>query len=309
MKNFLLSAAAVIALASPSYAQDVTSTSGSNADANSGSVSGAAANGNQQGQTQSNVGGNNAGIGNSRSASDSNATSASESHSGSISDQHQGQSNDSRTTTSTAQTQGQQATNQQGVSVSNTFNSTQLKRTYVGTNTAVPLAASSSFSSDYCGGTVSGGASVAPIGVSIGASAPKFDDSCKYLRVAEKAGMMGANWHNMGQEEMAYKLQAYGTWAVCMAGPRAKRQAENAAMQACLALGLMGTGAVPATPPQYVPPAPPSPAPQSYVTPMETQKPNTTQGTDDYMKPKTPRGAADPSVTPDARPVATTAGM
>ena len=325
MKNLLLSAAAAIAFASPVLAQDLTNTgtSTSNAGAQSGSVSGASSNGNQQQQSNSNVGGNNAGIGSSTSTSGSDATANSSTRSdaasfGNRSDQSQGQSannsqsqgQDARNTQSQGQTStvstGQSASNMQGVSVSNTFNSTPLKRQYIGTNTAVPLAASSSFSSDYCGGTVSGGASVAPIGVSIGASAPKFDDSCKYLRVAEKAGMMGANWHNMQQEEMAIKMQSLGTWATCMAGPRAKNASENATMQACIALGLMGTGGVAGTPPApYVAPAP-APEPQRYITPMETQKPNDTHGTDDYLKPKTPRGATDPLITPGATaPVAT----
>lgn len=305
MKTALTFAVALMASTSLATAQDNTSNSASGANANSGSVSGSQSNGNQQSQSQSNVGGNNAGIGTSRSDSNSDANSASSSFSGAKSDQAQSLDNRSTTSTNQSQTQGQTASNMQGTSVSNTFNSTPLKRQYIGTNTAVPLAASSSFSSDYCGGTISGGASVAPIGVSLGASGVKYDDSCRYLRIADKAGIVAANWHNMGQEEMAYKVETFGTWAMCMAGPRAKNASENAAMQACLALGLMGTGSVPSTPPTYTPPPAPQP-PQQYVSPMETQKPNDTQGTDDYLKPKTPRGSIDPLNTPvPAQPVAT----
>lgn len=285
MKYTFFLAAAALAVASPTIAQELNSNSGSNADANSGSVSGAAANGNQQGQSQANIGGNNAGIGNSRSASESNSDSSSASFSGAKSDQSQ--SSDNRINTATSQTQGQSASNMQGTVVSNTFNSTPLKRQYIGTNTAVPLAASSSFSSDYCGGTVSGGASVAPIGVSLGASGVKYDDSCRYLRIADKAGIVAANWHNMGQEEMAYKVETFGTWAMCMAGPRAKNASENAAMQACLALGLMGTGSVPSTPPQA------SVAPEQAVTPQEAVRAAQPQPDYSNLPPKTPRGEAD----------------
>jgi hypothetical protein len=206
------------------------------------------------------------------------------------------QGQDAHNSVSTASTQGQNATNSQGTTVSNTFNSTQLKRTYVGTNTAVPLAASSSFSSDYCGGTVSGGASVAPIGVSIGASAPKMDKSCQYLRMAEKAGIVSANWHNLGEENMAIAENTLATWAVCMAAPReGKHSNDNIAAQACMALGLMGSaGSPPSPPPAYVPPAPVTP-PEAY----RAQPPASDYSTQP-MPPKEPRG----EVTTHAPPVA-----
>lgn len=275
--------ALMLTAAMPAIAQDVTSTSGSGAEANAGSISGSEANGNQQGQSQNNIGGNNAGIGTSRSASESESNSAS--FSGSVSDQSQGQSLDNRVNTSTAQTQGQTASNQQGVATNITFNSTNHKRSYVGTNTPVMLAASSSFSSDYCGGTVSGGASVAPIGVSIGGAGTKFDNSCRYLRLAEKAGMTAANYYNMQQPEMAMKAMSMMTWSMCMAGPHQDKMDENLAMQACVALGLLGSGSSPATPPQaYV-------APQE-VTPMHTQKDNLDPNQYENLPPKTPRGEA-----------------
>ncbi len=282
MHRIVIASALALVLAAPAYAQDLNSNSNSGAAANSGSVSGAQSNGNQQGQTQS---ANNAGIGSSTSSSNSGAASESASFSGARSDQDQAQSLDSRLSNSTSQTQGQTASNMQGVSVSNTFISTPLKRTYVGTNNAVPLVASSSFSSDYCGGTVSGGASVAPIGVSIGASAPKYDDSCRYLRMAEKAGMMGANYANLHQEEAALKSMSLMSWAICMSGPHhAKDSNESAAAQACLALGLLGSAASPPTPPAvYVPPPP--------VTPPEAVR-AAPPPVEDYsnLPPKQPRG-------------------
>lgn len=286
MNKFLLSLVASTALTTAAFAQESSSVSGSGAEANSGSIAGSESNGNVQGQQQQNIGGNNAGIGNSTSRSDSNsdANSASNSFSGAASDQTQaqGQSLDNRSSTATTQTQGQSATqgNQQGVSTNITFNSTNRKHSYVGTNTPVYLAASSSFSSDYCGGTVSGGASVAPIGVSIGGAGTKFDNSCRYLRLAEKAGMLGANYYNMQQPEMAMKAMSMMSWAVCMAGPQQDRKdqhGDNYTMEACLALGLLGQGNVPSAPPEVTPPevirsAPP--APEQYES----------------LPPKTPRG-------------------
>lgn len=300
-RNSLLSAsglaALLVALAAPALAQDVNSNSNSGANANSGSVSGASSNGNTQGQGQSQTA-NNAGIGSSASTSGSNsgAVSGSTSNSGSNSDQSQGQSaNNSQTQGQSASlSAGQQASNMQGVSVTNQFNSTQLKRTYVGTNTAVPLAASSSFSSDYCGGTVSGGASAAPIGISIGAAGPTFDKSCQSLRRAEKFGMAAANYSNMQQPEMAMKLMSLMVWSICTAdsaGPKADR----ATATACEQILAMGPPMVPPTGAYAVPPAPPLPPPAP-VTPLETQKPNITPAPTepnyDNLPPKTPRGDA-----------------
>lgn len=286
MKTYLYLAAASLAVATPVYAQDqnLNSASGSEANANSGSISGASSNGNQQGQSQT---ANNAGIGSSTSESNSGAAavSGSESHSGSYSDQGQSQGQ--------SQTQGQQvgahtATNQQGVSTSITFNSTNRKHSYVGTNTPVYLAASSSFSSDYCGGTVSGGASVAPIGVSVGGSGTKFDDSCRYLRLAEKSGMTAANYHNMGQPEMAMKMMSLMVWADCMAGPQQDKRRDsspNYTMQACIALGILGSEGSPPSPPAVYS-APPPPA-------MESQKDNLDPNQYENLPPKEPRGAND----------------
>jgi hypothetical protein len=269
--------AALLASASPALAQntlDNTSSSGSDATAVSGSASGAESNGNVQGQSQ--YGGNNAGIGSSTSASDSNAVAVTSSESGSTSNSDQGQSQGQNS----ANTNQLGAMNQQGVQVATTFNTTNRKQTEVRTNAAVPLAASSSFSSDYCGGTASGGASVAPLGISIGGAAPTFDDSCRYLRVAEKAGMLGANYHNMRQYDMAGRAMSMMAWSLCMAGPqqdnRRRGNKDNATIVACIALGLLGSDMSP-TPHST----------QQEVTPMHTQKQNTTPPTDPY---KTPRG-------------------
>jgi hypothetical protein len=246
--------ASTVVLATPALAQDINSTSGSNAGANSGSTSGAASNSNQ-GQSQN---ANNAGIGNSTSGStsgaDANSSTASQSASFGNQQRQNASSNQGQ-----SQTQGQTASNMQGTQVSNTFNSSQLKRTYVGTNNAIPLVASSSFSSDYCGGTVSGGVSTAPIGLSIGASAPKMDWSCQALRRAEKFGMIAANWHNLGYDERARKDMLLMEWAVCTSdskGPKMDRPTEQACEQVL-------TGSTPTAMPE----APPPP-----VTPQVEQK-------------------------------------
>jgi hypothetical protein len=267
--KFLL--AALLASASPVFAQDtLTSASGSNSDAVSGSISGAQSDNNSsQGQQQ-----NNAGIGNSDSLSVSDSTALSGSNSASESNgNQQGQALDSRN--SNANTSQQAAINEQGVNVSTVFNTTSRKITEVRTNAPIPLAASSSFSSDYCGGTASGGASVAPLGVSIGGAGPVFDKSCQSLRRAEKFGMAAANYANMGQPEMSLKMMSLMVWSICTSdstGPKA----DKATAEACAQLLEMGGSQMSVGVPQ----------PQA-VTPMETQKPNVTPQPDQY---KVPRG-------------------
>ncbi len=209
-----------LAAAFPAAAQTLNSTSGSTSGANSqsGSTSGAASN------QQQSLDGN---IGTSRSDSNSGAvsTSTTSSAAGANSNQTQGQNLTSTNTSGAANTNGQ--------SVSNTFNSTQLKRTYVGTNAAVPLTASSSFSSDFCGSTSSGGVSAAPIGISAGFSATKYDQTCRSLRVAEKAGMLAVSASNMGFKDLSARLTALATWSVCTAnGPGTE--------SACKTLALLG---------------------------------------------------------------------
>lgn len=204
------------ATVSTSAIAQITSTSGSDSTANSGSVSGAAS---QSNPTNINAPVNSQGNLSSTSGSESNANSASVSG-------------------STSTSAGQTSTNQQGVSL--TFNSHTPRTQKVFTNNAVPLAASSSFSSDYCGGTASGGASAAPIGISIGGSGPVFDKSCQSLRRAEKFGMAAANAHNLGQPELAGKLMSMMIWSICTSdsgGPKA----DKATAKACDTAGLLGS--------------------------------------------------------------------
>lgn len=243
----------------PALAQTTTLESGSNATANSGSQSGAAS---QSNPTNINTPVNQQGNLTSTSNSQSGAISGSESGSASNSDQAQGQNqtmgqsmgaNNSQgqsanntqmqgqdQSANNTQTQGQMATNQQGVSVSNTFNSTNRKNSYIYTNNAVPLAASSSFSSDYCGGTASGGASAAPLGISIGGAGPVFDKSCQSLRRAEKFGMAAANAANMGQPELAGRLMSMMIWSICTADSSGAKADRSTAM-ACNNIGLLGS--------------------------------------------------------------------
>ena len=222
-------------VSSQAIAQTTTSESGSNSAANSGSLSGATSSSNP---TNINAPVNEQGNLTSTSASGSDATSSSTS--GSNSNQSQGQEANNAQTQGQVQGQTATSTNQQGVAV--TFNSTNHRTQKVYTNNAIPLAASSSFSSDYCGGTASGGASAAPIGISIGGSGPVFDKSCQSLRRAEKFGMAAANASNLGQAELAGRLMSMMIWSICTsdsAGPKA----DKSTAQACSALGLMGSGA------------------------------------------------------------------
>jgi hypothetical protein len=206
--------------ASPAMAQ--TANSGSS----SGAISGSASNS----SSVSNP------INIDRSTSVSGANSASNAASNSASDQHQGQMQGQSATQTLGATQG----NMQGTTVSNTFTTKPLKWSYVGTNTNVPLVASSSFSGDYCGGAVSGGASVAPIGVSIGASGNKFDKSCQSLRRAEKFGMAAVDAANLHLLELSSKLMGMMIWSICTSdhdGP----DADRSTAVACNSLGLLGT--------------------------------------------------------------------
>ena len=236
MRHFI-TFAVVLALAAPAIAQDTTSTSGSNAGAVSGSNSGAAS---DQAQSQGQTMNGNVGRSDASSASNSGAVSGSASDSRSLSDQTQGQSSNNSNAASNSNTVGQQvgqsASNSQGVSVQNNFNSSQRRFTKeeVRTNAAVPLTASSSFSSDFCGSTQSGGASASPIGISLGIAGTKYDQTCRSLRVAEKAGMLAVSANNMGFKDLSSRLTALATWNVCMAnGPDLKA--------ACEKLALFGT--------------------------------------------------------------------
>lgn len=248
-----------VAAAFPANAQ-TSLESGSNSTANSGSQSQAAS---QSNPTNVNAPVNNQG--NLTSTSESNAGAVSGSSSGSASDQTQGQAQGQEANNSQGQSQnqGQMATNQQGVSL--TFNSTTPRTQRHYTNAPVPLAASSSFSSDYCGGTASGGASAAPLGISIGGAGPVFDKSCQSLRRAEKFGMAAANAANLGQPELAGRLMSMMIWSICTsdsAGPKA----DKSTAQACDTMGLLGntTSVLPAPAPA---PEPAVRTPADYPTP------------------------------------------
>jgi len=245
-KSFLL--AALLVSTSPLAAQDtLTSTSGSNAGAVSGSNSGAS--------SDNNATNNNAGIGSSENTNTSNSQSGAISGSASESTSNsngntQGQSSSTNQGQDQGQSQGQSqnqgqeqnlsAANEQGVTVNQTWNTRNRRETEVRTNNAVPLASSSSFSSDYCGGSVSAGGSSAPLGISIGMAAPKFDKSCPSLRRAEKFGMAAVNAVNMGQPELSGRLMSMMIWSICTSdsgGPDAGRSTADA----CDKLLLLGS--------------------------------------------------------------------
>jgi hypothetical protein len=254
MHRFLATAAvAALVLGTPAAAQNTnvqgqTSNSASGAEANSGSLSGAQSN---------NTANNNQGIGTSEntntstSASGAISGSASESSSNSNSNGNtQGQSQGQQANNAQGQDQGQsqgqmqdldaQQANQQGVTVNQTWNTKNRRETEVRTNNAVPLASSSSFSSDYCGGSISGGGSSAPLGISIGVAAPKFDRSCQSLRRAEKFGMAAVNAINMGQPELGGRLMSMMIWSICTSDSGGPDLGKSTA-DACDKLLLLGS--------------------------------------------------------------------
>ena len=216
---------------------DLASQSASGAEANSGSVSGAQANNQQNGNVGVSTNTN-------TSTSNSGAVSVSESESQSNSDQNQGQEQGQGQDQQQGQAQDQTATNanEQGVTVNQTWNTKNRRTTEQRTNNAVPLTSSSSFSSDYCGGTVSGGASAAPLGISIGASKPAFDKSCQSLRRAEKFGMAAVNALNMGQPELSGRLMSMMIWSICTSDSNGTEVAHQTA-QACMSAALLGSDA------------------------------------------------------------------
>lgn len=216
------------------------------------------------------------------SESNSVAVSGSESHSGAISDQSQGQS--LQNTNQLGATQG----NQQGVSTAITFNSTNHKRSYVGTNAAIPLAASSSFSSDYCGGTASGGVSAAPIGISIGGAGPTFDKSCQSLRRAEKFGMAAANWHNLGYPERAVAMMRMMEWSICTSDSKGPKP-DTSIAEACDRV-LNMNGSPPSAPAPKVSAQPEVPA---SVAPTEVDKYKTPRGDNEYFNAPIKPGTVD----------------
>jgi hypothetical protein len=231
-------------------ANDLTSQSASGAEANSGSISGAQSN---------NTANNNQGIGTSEnvntSTSNSGAVSGSASESTSNSNgnqqgqsmgQDQGQEQGQSQAQDQSQTLDSAQANSQGVTFNQTWNTKNRKTTEVRTNNAVPLTSSSSFSSDYCGGSVSGGVSAAPLGVSIGGAGTKFDKSCQSLRRAEKFGMAAVNALNMGQPELSGKLMSMMIWSICTSdsgGPDVEKSTADACNQLLL-LGQTGSSSI-----------------------------------------------------------------
>jgi hypothetical protein len=245
----LLLTSATGALAQNVNVNDLASQSASGAEANSGSVSGASSDNANVNAQVGNVGvSENTNTSNSSSGAISGSNS--ESVSGSVSDQAQGQSQTSANEQGQDQTQGQMQdqnqqldaaqANSQGVTVNQTWNTKNRRQTEVRTNNAVPLTSSSSFSSDYCGGTVSGGVSAAPIGISLGASGTRFDKSCQSLRRSEKFGMAAVNAANMGQPELAGRLMSMMIWSICTSDTDGTERVHHTA-QACDKLLLLGS--------------------------------------------------------------------
>lgn len=121
----------------------------------------------------------------------------------------------------------------QGIDYSGSYN--------VKTNTMVALAAGVSMSSDYCGGTASGGASAA--GVTIGAAKPIIDANCQALRLIEKTGIAAVTSFNLGDKETAHKLKRLMVWQICVSetenGNRNKANQIPSVEQACKDLGLI----------------------------------------------------------------------
>jgi hypothetical protein len=247
MNRKLICAALFLSSATPALAQvavnanDLTSQSASGAEANSGSISGASSDNQNANIQNGNVG---VSVNENISTSNSGAVSGSNSESASNSDQSQGQSmgQDQGQSQSQGQSQDLDAAqaNSQGVTFNQTWNTKNRKTTEIRTNNAVPLAASSSFSSDYCGGTVSGGASAAPLGISIGASGNKFDKSCQSLRRAEKFGMAAVNAMNMRQPDLAGKLMSMMVWSICTSDSGGPDVGKSTA-DACNQLLLLGS--------------------------------------------------------------------
>jgi hypothetical protein len=162
--------------------------------------------------------------------SGSNSGSSSNSGAASNSDQLQGQNQ--------GQTQGQMLQSSQGNAQNITFNTTTPKKVEVMGNQNVPIAAAVSYSSDYCGGTASGGLSTS-LGFSIGGGKPVQDFTCQALRRAEKYSIVAATASNMGYKEWGGQLLSMAIFELC----RATRNADSRdAPDACGSVGLAGAG-------------------------------------------------------------------
>jgi hypothetical protein len=240
-KTYVALLAGVALFATPVLAQNTstnTNDSTSGAAANAGSVSGSSSDNNNVNAQVGNIG---VSENTNTSNSSSGAISGSQSESVSLSNSDQNQGQDQGQSQGQYQEQGQ--ANQQGVTFNQNFEaSEQRKTTKVFTNPGVQVTSSSSFSSDYCGGTVSGGATAAPIGISIGGAAPKYDKSCQSLRRAEKFGMAAVNAQNLHQPELAQRLMSMMIWSICTADSGGPDETRSTA-QACMQLALLGSGA------------------------------------------------------------------
>lgn len=96
-------------------------------------------------------------------------------------------------------------------------------------NTPVGLAAATSFSSDYCGGTGSAGAS--GWGVSIGGSKVSFDSHCQHLRSAEKWGLAAVTLRNLGHNSESANAATMMIYELCTANADS--------VEGCKRLGLV----------------------------------------------------------------------
>lgn len=179
------------------------------------------------------------------SASNASANSGSVSGSASISDQRQSLQ------ASQGQANGQSITFNTPAPLTKTTNE-------IMSNQNVPLAASVSFSSDYCGGTASAGVSTS-LGFSVGGSKPIMDGNCQSLRRAEKFSIIAATAHNLGQPVWAAKLLSMSIWEMCMSEENSSRRqgaAVPSTRDACAKLGLYGDQPFPAASPASMPGTP-----------------------------------------------------
>lgn len=151
------------------------------------------------------------------------------------------QSSDATADSSSQSAAGANSNNANNVTIASSAPETQTVRytggQHIKSNTPVGLAASVSFSSDYCGGTASGGASAA--GFTIGASKPIMDPNCQALRRAEKIGMAAVTAANLGNADVSEKLHRLAVWQLCVI--------DQTMQDACHYIGLVGDGTMPRT--------------------------------------------------------------
>jgi hypothetical protein len=177
----------------------------------------------------------------------SNANSGSYSASGASSDQSQGQSQGQNQGQSQGQNQAQNLQSSQALQSSQgnaqniTFNSKSPDKLEVMANQNVPLAASVSFSSDYCSGTASGGVSTS-LGFSLGGAKPVEDNNCQALRRAEKYSIISVTAKNMGYHDWAGKLMSMSIFELCRA---TRSDTPKGSGDPCVTVGLLGMSETP----------------------------------------------------------------